>query len=89
MKVIMCDIIWCCVLGLSSGAAGYVLFKRCGEKGWKSFVPFYSTYIYYSLVWDVLPFKIYLGCIPLLKMRKNWTAYHGMVQRSSWPTTST
>lgn len=25
----------------------YILFKKCGEKGWKSFVPFYGTYVFY------------------------------------------
>lgn len=66
MKVIICDIIWYGILWLVSGAAGYVLFKRCGKRGGYSFVPFYNTYIYYSLTWEILPFLILLGCIPLL-----------------------
>ena len=30
---------------------GYRIFTKCGEAGWKAFIPFYNTYIQYRLTW--------------------------------------
>lgn len=30
---------------------GYRVFSKCGEAGWKAFIPFYNTYIQYRLTW--------------------------------------
>ena len=30
----------------------WFVFRKAGEKGWKSFIPFYGAYISYKIVWD-------------------------------------
>jgi len=30
----------------------WFVFRKAGEKGWKSLIPFYGTYISYKIVWD-------------------------------------
>ncbi len=30
---------------------GYRVFTKCGEAGWKAFIPFYNTYVQYRLTW--------------------------------------
>lgn len=30
---------------------GYRIFAKCGEAGWKAFIPFYNTYVQYRLTW--------------------------------------
>ena len=36
------------------------VFKKCGEAGWKAFIPFYNKYIRFNLYWDKKFFWIYL-----------------------------
>lgn len=35
------------------------LFKKFGEKSWKSLIPFYNTYILYKYAWSTKSFAIY------------------------------
>ncbi len=35
------------------------IFTKAGEKGWKSIIPFYNTYIQYKLTWNTTWFWIY------------------------------
>ncbi len=35
------------------------IFTKAGEKGWKSIIPFYNTYIQYKLTWKTSWFWIY------------------------------
>lgn len=53
-------------------AAGLVLiialwkiFEKAGEKGWKSLIPFYSSYIEFKLAWSVSYFWFYLAALVL------------------------
>lgn len=53
-------------------AAGFVLiialwkiFEKAGEKGWKSLIPFYSSYIEFKLAWSVNYFWFYLAALIL------------------------
>ena len=62
MNIVMLDLIWAAVLLLCQAAAGYFLFERCGEKGWKSFIPVYSRYICHRIVWKTAPFAAYVVC---------------------------
>ena len=39
----------------------WMLFKKFGEKSWKSLVPIYNTYILYKYVWSKKVFWIYLA----------------------------
>ena len=36
------------------------VFKKCGEAGWKAFIPFYNKYVRFSLYWDKKFFWLYL-----------------------------
>lgn len=36
------------------------VFKKCGEAGWKAFIPFYNRYIRFKLYWDKKYFWLYL-----------------------------
>ena len=36
------------------------VFKKCGEAGWKAFIPFYSKYVRFNLYWDKKFFWLYL-----------------------------
>ena len=40
--------------------AEWKLFRKFGEKPWKSIVPYYSTYILYKNIWSKKTFWIYL-----------------------------
>lgn len=41
--------------------AKWKIFKKAGEKGWKSIIPLYSDYITFKLFWDVKYFWIMIG----------------------------
>ena len=41
--------------------AGWKIFKKAGEKGWKSLIPIYSTYIFFKIVGMKKWFWILLG----------------------------
>jgi len=43
--------------------AGWKLFEKAGEPGWKSLIPIYSSYILYKISWKTSMFWIYLACI--------------------------
>ena len=40
--------------------AEWKLFKKIGEKPWKSLIPYYNFYILYKHIWSKKPFWIYL-----------------------------
>ncbi len=40
--------------------AWWRIFTKAGEKGWKSLIPFYSTYIQFKISWDTVYFWILL-----------------------------
>ena len=41
------------VIGWLLAAIGsWKVFKKCGEAGWKAFIPFYNKYIRFKLYWD-------------------------------------
>ena len=40
--------------------ARWRLFSKAGEKGWKSLIPIYSSYVMYKLVWSAKSFVIYV-----------------------------
>lgn len=39
----------------------WMIFKKLGEKPWKSLIPFYSMYILYKNVWSKSAFWVYLA----------------------------
>jgi len=41
-------------------AMRWFIFRKAGEKGWKSLIPFYSDYITYKIAWDG---RIYLAIV--------------------------
>ena len=55
-----------CLLNLSATAIGrYKIFKKAGERGYKAFIPGYSTYTMYRIVWDEKYFAALLCLIGL------------------------
>ena len=40
--------------------ARWRLFSKAGEKGWKSLIPIYSSYVMYRIVWNAKSFVIYV-----------------------------
>ena len=45
---------------LLSAIGTWKVFKKCGEAGWKAFIPFYNKYIRFKLYWDKKYFWLYL-----------------------------
>ena len=41
--------------------AGWKIFEKAGEKGWKVLIPFYNTYILYKVFWKKELFWVVLG----------------------------
>lgn len=41
--------------------AYWMIFRKAGEAGWKSLIPFYSTYTEYKLVWNEKMFFLWLA----------------------------
>lgn len=41
--------------------ANWKIFEKAGEKGWKSLIPIYNTYIMFKLVWNTKMFWYLLG----------------------------
>ena len=37
---------------LLSAIGSWKVFKKCGEAGWKAFIPFYNKYVRFNLYWD-------------------------------------
>lgn len=46
--------------------AEWKLFKKFGEKPWKSLIPYYNSYILYKHAWDKKVFWVYLASSTLL-----------------------
>ncbi|MDD4372167.1 MAG: DUF5684 domain-containing protein [Anaerostipes sp.] len=38
--------------------AGWKIFKKAGEPGWKSIIPIYSSYISYKIAWNSMMFWV-------------------------------
>ena len=63
------------------------LFRKLGEKPWKSIVPYYNTYIMYKRTWTKRAFWIYILSSTLFNFAQN--ASKSVAQRfpnSSWMT---
>ena len=43
--------------------AGWKLFEKAGEPGWKSLIPIYGSYILYKISWKTSMFWVYLACV--------------------------
>ncbi|QCT70172.1 hypothetical protein CPZ25_002200 [Eubacterium maltosivorans] len=46
-------------------AAGWKMFEKTGEPGWKSFIPFYNEYTVYKFSWNTMLFWVNLICVVL------------------------
>ena len=46
IAVTVCGLIWCLMLLI----AGWKIFEKAGERGWKILIPFYNLYIAYKIV---------------------------------------
>ena len=46
-------------------AAGWKMFEKAGEPGWKSFIPFYNEYTVYKFSWNTMLFWVNLICVVL------------------------
>ena len=63
------------------------LFKKFGEKSWKSLVPFYNTYLLYKHTWSRKAFGFYMLSSVLFNIAQ--TASQNLAQHnpnSLWPT---
>ena len=45
---------------LLSAIGSWKVFTKCGEAGWKAFIPFYNKFIRFNLYWDKKFFWLYL-----------------------------
>lgn len=49
------------VIGFILSAIGsWKVFTKCGEAGWKAFIPFYNKFVRFNLYWDKKFFWVYL-----------------------------
>lgn len=44
-------------------AAGWRVFTKAGQKGWKVLIPFYGDYIFYKIAWKTKYFFIMIACL--------------------------
>lgn len=57
------------VLWFFISAIGYYkMFQKAGESGWKAFIPYYRSYIFFKLAWNPKSFLIYLVCLLLFQI---------------------
>ncbi|MBU5305346.1 hypothetical protein KQI50_17185 [Eubacterium callanderi] len=52
-------------------AAGWKMFEKAGEPGWKSFIPFYNEYTVYKFSWNTMIFWINFICVVLSRLLGN------------------
>ena len=60
---VIIGILWMIMICVCIGASfvsDAVMFIKCGEKPWKSLIPFYNKYIYFKLCWDYKMFIPYI-----------------------------
>ncbi len=58
------------------------IFTKGGERGWKSLIPIYSTYIQYKLTWNSQWFLVTLICVTLNLVFSNSTNMAGAMVSS-------
>ena len=67
--------------------AEWKLFKKFGEKPWKSLVPYYNSYILYKHAWNKKAFWVYLASSTLLDITRLISDYLSQNQPDSkWTT---
>ena len=52
--------VMCIVWYVLQVIANWRIFTKAGEKGWKSIIPVYNTYITYKIAWKPVFFWIFL-----------------------------
>ena len=52
-------------------AAGWKMFEKAGEPGWKSFIPVYNEYTVYKFSWNTMLFWLNLICVVLSRLLGN------------------
>lgn len=52
-------------------AAGWKMFEKAGEPGWKSFIPIYNEYTVYKFSWNTMLFWLNLICVVLSRLLGN------------------
>lgn len=58
---------WISVIAYALSIVGeWMLLEKVGEKGWKSLLPFYRTYLLYRIFWDRKVYFLYLALTVLL-----------------------
>ena len=48
--------------------AGWKIFTKAGEAGWKSIIPFYNVWVEYKLIWDPRMFFVALALAILVSL---------------------
>lgn len=41
----------------------WIIFEKCGQKGWYSIIPIFDTYALFSMGWDTSYFWMYMVCM--------------------------
>ena len=69
------------VIGFILSAIGsWKVFKKCGEAGWKAFIPFYNKFVRFNLYWDKKFFWLYLiATLVTTNLGANATGIMGLV----------
>ena len=69
------------VIGILTIAATWLVYRKAGERGWASIVPFYAQYVLYKITWGngwlflllLVPFvNFVVGIITLVKLSKSF-----------------
>lgn len=69
------------VIGILTIAATWLVYRKAGERGWASIVPFYAQYVLYKITWGngwlflllFVPFvNFVVGIITLVKLSKSF-----------------
>ena len=51
------------IIGILTLIANWKIFVKAGEKGWKSLIPVYSTYVQFGFTWNRLQGILVLACL--------------------------
>lgn len=74
-EIEFCLSLWTIVSLIVLVIAEWKLFKKFGEKSWKSLIPYYNLYIVYKHTWNTKTFWIYFIFDVLFKITNNMSEH--------------
>ena len=73
--ILVCNLIWFFV----SAIGYYKMFTKAGVAGWKAFVPFYRSYIWFERSWNTKIFWPYLVTLLVMQFVRGESAVVGII----------